>query len=178
MGVQQNAFIPPGSRVLQVILNLKKPGTAVLKMQVGDTVTRLPITIGTTVEKPGYGVGATPLGLAIAAPGTAGRIFMKPGAQTRFRVHLFRDPANEDIPVTIHSRHSGIVEATADMTAIPQGKRALDITLTTNPGATGTAIIDLTSGDVSKTIEVVVSESLEKYAPITVSPVVGFELKE
>jgi hypothetical protein len=33
-------------------------------------------------------------------------------------------------------------------------------------------------GDTRKTVEVIVSEALAEYAPITVSPVVGFELKE
>jgi hypothetical protein len=176
--VQDKVVIPAGSRMAHVVLNLKKPGYARLKMQVGNDVTWLPIIVGTASETIVIGVGSVPLGVAVTPAGTAGRLLMRPGTKIRIRVPLLSAPATEEVAVALRNRHPEIARATVAAAAIPAGERALEIPLTAKPGAAGTAVIDLLFGDTLKTVEVIVGQPSAGDEPIIVSPVVGFEVKK
>ena len=178
MAVQPKAVILDGSRMAQVSLHLKQAGSAQLKMQVGNEVTWLPVTIGPAPETFMTGVGPKPLGLEVSPPGTGGRVFLNSGAETLIRLPLLSVPATEEISVELHNRHPEISQATAASAVIPVGERALEITVRAKPGVTGTALTDLVFMDRLKTLEVIVGQPSAGDKPIIVSPVVGFEVKK
>jgi hypothetical protein len=105
-------------------------------------------------------------------------VFLNSGEETLIRLSLLSAPATEEVSVELRNRHPEISQATAASAVIPVGERTLEITVRAKQGATGTALTDLLFADRLKTLAVIVGQPSAGDKPITVSPVVGFEIKK
>jgi hypothetical protein len=176
--VGEKTVIPAESRLALVGLTTKAEGSAVLKMQVGDAITRLRVTVGPEPPDHVPGVASLPVGVGVAPPGTLGTVYMKPGTEALVRLPLLNVPVDQDTLVQLESRHPNIAYPADRSATIVAGARVLEIRIIAKPGPGGTALTDLRVGDKHGTIQVIVGMPAPDEAPVIVSPVVGFEIKE
>ncbi len=181
----QNAVLPAGQTAVDV------PVTACAACP-GDPASRVGAAVGNTsitaVSDRGTAVAvvsvsdrivgqsltpvASPAGVSIALPPSAGQIITTSGQQVTSVISLLSQPATADTPVTVTSSNPAVASATTS--TITAGQQVTTLSITT--GSDGVAVLTLRAGDEVRSVTVFVGTPPADQTPIALAPAVGLAI--
>jgi hypothetical protein len=153
-------------------------GTAIVTLVAGDEGRELRVISGDPSLADTPPVVASPIGVVVMEPGSAGTLFLEPGATRTFALPLLAFPSVADLPVSVLSLDPAVATVSPGVAVIPTGESAVTLTVTATSGVPAETRIDLGVGVDRETLRVVVGVPPAGMAPPTVAPPVGIEVQE
>ena len=147
-------------------------GIATIIIRAGGEVRAVTVYVGTPPAGAIPLLMATPVGVSISNPPSAGQLLAASGRQLAFTVQLLTAPAAADVPVSVSSDNPGV--ATAAATVIRAGSMVATVSITTV--SDGRATLILRSGDVTRSITIFVGATSPGSTPILFASPVGVSL--
>jgi len=167
--------IPAGGVSAVLPLVVGEVGQATLTLTYGDEGRELRVLVGAPGPRTTPPVLARPVGVAVLEAGTAGTLFVDPGATRTVRLELQAFGSLVDLPVTATSLDPALATVTPEQQTLLAGERSIDVTVTAASGA-GETRIDLVFGLERRTLRVVVGGAPAGDVPLTVAPPVGVQV--
>src|SRR5207249_4231270 len=112
--------ISAGSTVAQLPVTTGTPGVALLTLRAGTEVRGLTVIVGTPPPNSVPPLVASPVGVVVLRPPSAGQVISDAGRQQTFTVPLFPTPATQDTPVAVTSTNAGIAHVVGAV-VVPAG---------------------------------------------------------
>jgi hypothetical protein len=174
--VPGSAVVPAGSRDVEVDVLAGVAGQALVTLRAGDVVRTVRVVVGEPAPGTAPTVVAPPIAIVVQRDGTAGTLFLEPGASRTLTLDLLAFPSLGALPVLAQTRDAAVATISPVTPTLPAGQRSLDVTVTAAAGGSAETVIDLFYGVEHRTLVVVVGIPRPERDPRTVAPPVGAQV--
>lgn len=168
------SIIAAGQTVTTLTVTAGEDGVAVLTLRAGDVVRSVTVFVGTPPADRTPIAMASPIGLSLALPPSAGQFILN-AAQLAMVGIVLLDVANDTgSPLAVAVSSSDPTIASAVATAIQPGQTTTTLSVTT--GTNGTATLLLSAGGVTRSLNVIVGTPSPGQTPVVFAAPVGITL--
>jgi hypothetical protein len=153
-------------------------GNALLTLIAGDVGRELRVVSGDPDPTTTPPVFAPPIGLTLMEAGTAGTLFVGPGATRTIELTLLSFASLGDLPVSALSLDPSVATVTPAQQTIATGASTVTLNVTATAAGAAETRIDLEFGVERRTLRVIVGVPEADEAPTTIAPPVAIEVQD
>ncbi len=166
--------IQPGEQTVMLTIDALANGVTILTIRAGNDVRTITIVVGSPTPGQTPMVVASPVGVAISAPPSAGQIVSSVGRTSTITIQILSAPhaGGSPLPVTVTSSDPSI--ATAVASAVQPGSQVTTLTITTL--TEGFVSLTIRAGTSIRAVGVFVGTTTPNRTPLVLAAPVGVSI--